>query len=131
MLAPDLWTTRARLQSHGPQGQVCPAGVERPATKEGGDGVRFPLPGSLLLVESLLQVLPLLLLLLLLLVLAPREVDEDILRVEEAGHDEEFRVEETGEDGGKKEEGEEEENGGDDGAVGEREVESSRRTMWR
>ena len=40
-------------------------------------------------------------------------------------------MEETGEDGGKKEEGEEEENGGDDGAVGEREVESGRRTMLR
>ena len=104
---------------------MSPAGVERAATKEGGDGVRFPLPGSLLLVESLVQVLCLLLLLLLLvLVLAAREVDEDVLRVEEAGHDEELRVEKTGEDGGKEEEGEEEENGGDDGAVGEREVES-------
>ena len=40
-------------------------------------------------------------------------------------------MEKTSEDGGKEEEGEEEENGGDNGAVGEREVESSRRTMWR
>ena len=95
MLAPDLWTTRARLQSHGPQSQVCPGGVERPATKEGGDGVRFPLPGSLLLVESLLQVLPLLLLLLLLLVLAPREVDEDVLRIQKTGDDKELGVDKS------------------------------------
>ena len=46
-------------------------------------------------------------------ILAPSEVDEDILRIEETSDDKELRVDEASKDGGKEEEGEEEEDGRD------------------
>ena len=46
-------------------------------------------------------------------ILAPSEVDEDILRIEETSEDKELGVDEASKDGGKEEEGEEEEDSRD------------------
>ena len=103
------------------------------ATQQSRDGISFPLSSSFFLcfhcfVAALFLFLCLFLLL---LILAPREVDEDVLWIEEPSDDEELRVDETGKDGGKEEEGEEEEKDGDNGAIGEREVEGDGRTVRR
>ena len=91
-------------------------------TQQSRDGISFPLLSSLFLIHCFVDAL-FLFLCFFLLILAPREVDEDVLRIEEASDDEELRVDEAGNDGGKEEEGEEEEKDRDDGAIGEREVE--------
>ena len=67
----------------------------------------------------------------LLLIFAPREVDEDVLRVEETSDNKELGVEESSKDGEKQGEGEEEEESRDDGAIGERKVEGYGRTVSR
>ena len=70
-------------------------------------------------------------LLFLLLILAPREVDEDVLRVEETSDNKELGVEESSKDGEKQGEGEEEEESRDDGAIGECKVEGDGRAVSR
>ena len=103
-------------------------------TQQSRDGISFPLSSPLFLCFHCYFVAALFLFLcffFLLLILAPREVDEDVLRIEEARDDEELRVDEAGNDGGKEEEGEEEEKDRDDGAIGEREVEGDGRTVRR
>ena len=70
-------------------------------------------------------------LLFLLLILAPREVDEDVLRVEETSDNKELGVEESSKDGEKQGEGKEEEESRDDGAIGECKVEGDGRAVSR
>ena len=67
----------------------------------------------------------------LLLILAPREVDEDVLRIEETGDNKELGVQESSKDGEKQGEGKKEEESRDDGAIGERKVEGDGRTVRR
>ena len=66
-----------------------------------------------------------------LLILAPREVDEDVLRIEETGDDKELWVDESSKDGDKEGEGKEEEKSRDDGAIGESKVEGDGGTVRR
>ena len=100
-------------------------------TQQGRDGVGFPLSCALFLVHCLVAALFLFLRLFFLLILASREVDEDVLRIEEAGDDKELGVDESSKDGDKEGEGKEEKNGRDNGAVGECKVEGDGRTMRR
>ena len=69
--------------------------------------------GALLLVQLLFVLVIFLQLVFFFAILAPSEVDEDILRIEETSDDKELGVDEASKDGGKEEEGEEEEDGRD------------------
>ena len=125
-----LRARRTRFQPERCQGQMSPARAEG-ATQQGRNGISFPLSSPLFFIHCLVATLFLFLRLFLLLILTPREVDEDVLWIEEPSDDEELWVDEAGKDGGKEGEGEEEENGRDDGAIGEREVERDGRTVRR
>ena len=110
---------------------MSPARAEG-APQEGGDGVSFPLSSSLFLVHCLVAVMFLFIcFFFLLLILAPREVNEDILRIQETGDDKELGVHESSKDGDQEGEGKEEEESRDDGAIGKRKVEGDGRTLRR